>query len=354
MNTIKDMLRVTLFGSDNAASRNGAPAFDPGRDIPSLAGKTILITGAAGDLGRQTTIELIRYGRPKRIYIADLPLSDEEKQALMGRINDEAYGHSSSEFVDSGNTPRTDIRFLELDLASFESVRRCAAEFTEQEPHLDILILNAGIIRVIPRKTQEGYEAHFGINYLGHALLARLLTPVLLRTAAERGFGDSTADVRIAIVSSEGYLFAPEKGVDFDLVRTDCAKMPYSKRYGQSKLALIGLMKTLSRAHPQIKCVAIHPGRILTGMARGLQEESTLAWVAKPIAQVFCVPVSTGIKNHLWAATSEDVVSGTYYEPVGVPATLSGVAAEESFVTRLEEWTDEALKGVDTVPSVEE
>jgi NAD(P)-dependent dehydrogenase (short-subunit alcohol dehydrogenase family) len=121
----------------------------------------------------------------------------------------------------------------------------------------------------------------------------------------------------------------------------------YSTRYGQSKVALIGLMRNLSRQYPQIKCVAIHPGRILTGMARSLQKESLLAWLTKPIAPLFCVPVATGIRNHLWAATSPEVVSGSYYEPVGVPGTLSAVANDEAFYKRLQDWTDEALKGVD-------
>ncbi|KAL4867224.1 hypothetical protein BDV12DRAFT_123283 [Aspergillus spectabilis] len=340
MSDIWDMVRVVLFGSDNGAARDGVPAFDPERDIPSLAGKIILITGAAGDLGRQTTVELVRYGRPKRIYITDLPRSNEAKQALVSQINNEAYGQTP----EPADTSFTEIRFLELDLASFDSVRKCAHELNTQEEKLDILILNAGIIRVLPGTTPEGYEIHFGINYLGHALLTRLLMPALLRST-QRVPG---ADVRIIVVSSEGHLSAPKQGVEFDSIKTDCASMSYSMRYGQSKVALIGLMKDLSRKYPQINSVAIHPGRILTGMATSLQKESTLARLTKPIAPFFCVPVATGIRNHLWAATSSEVVSGTYYEPVGVPGTLSPAARDESFPTLLQEWTDNALNAVDT------
>ncbi|KAL4877036.1 NAD(P)-binding protein [Aspergillus karnatakaensis] len=352
MNIIKDMLRVTLFGSDNAASSTGTRAFDPARDIPSLSDKTILITGAAGDLGRQTAIELIRYGRPKRVYIADLPLNEREQEALLARINEEAYALDDPSSTSSSAKPRTDIRFLDLDLGSFASVRRCAERFTAQEERLDILILNAGIIRVSPGVTAEGYEVHFGINYLGHALLTMLLMPVLLRSA-ERVFNDeSKSDVRIVVVSSEGYVFAPEGGVDFEAVRTDCASLPYSKRYGQSKVALLGLMQNLSRSCPQIKTVAIHPGRILTGMARSLQQESWLAYLTQPIAPLFCVPVSTGIRNHLWAATSPDVVSGAYYEPVGVRGVLTGAANGEGFAEQLGKWTDGVFKGVDGLKGV--
>ncbi|KAK7752338.1 hypothetical protein SLS62_005674 [Diatrype stigma] len=302
MTDVREMFRVVLFGSRNDASRSAA-GFDPAKDIPSLAGKVIMITGAAGFLGRQTAIELARYGRPARIYVADLPRDEESKKAVANEIIHGAYGdHEESAEL------RTEIRFVDLDLASLESVRNCAASFLAQEEQLDILFLNAGIIRVSPATTKEGYEAHFGINYLGHALLARLLTP-LLRHTAERPGAD-----------------------------------PYAKRYGQSKVALIGLTKELSREYPQFTVAAVHPGRILTGMAESLRKESLLTRLTLPIAPLFCVSPSVGIRNHLWAATSPDVVSGMYYEPVGVPGKLSAPAQDEKLLKRLHEWTNDALK----------
>jgi NAD(P)-dependent dehydrogenase (short-subunit alcohol dehydrogenase family) len=120
----------------------------------------------------------------------------------------------------------------------------------------------------------------------------------------------------------------------------------YSKRYGQSKLAQIGLTKDLAARYPAIKTVAIHPGRILTGMATSLQSEDMIAWVTMPIAPLFCVPVALGIRNHLWAGTSPDIVSGTYYEPVGVVGKLSPHATKTGFPQKLREWTDQALSAV--------
>ncbi|KAG2420178.1 hypothetical protein HFD88_004978 [Aspergillus terreus] len=312
MSNIWDMIRVVLFGSQNDASRDSASAFNPAQDIPSMAGKVVFITGAAGDLGRETAIALARYGRPSRIYIADLPRSDDAKQALVNQIAYEVYGDNIPPTSETGVTTPTEFLFLDLDLASFKSVQKCAQKFATQEVRLDILILNAGIIRVPPATTMEGYEIHFGINYLGHALLTRLLTPVLLCTAQQ------------------------QPGAD-----------PYPKRYGQSKAALIGLMNVLSSDYPQIKAVAIHPGRVLTGMARSLWKESTLARLTKPIAPFFCVPVTTGIRNHLWAATSLEAVSGTYYEPVGVPGKLSPALQDQGFPQRLREWTDNVLGGIE-------
>ncbi|KAI1195110.1 hypothetical protein F5X97DRAFT_335535 [Nemania serpens] len=333
MSQLIDMARVTLFGSRN--SGNGA-SFEPARDIPSLAGKVILITGAAGDLGRSTAVELARYGRPARIYVADLPRSDQAKEYVLDRIWRESRGGESGTEGDE----HTEVRFLDLDLASFASIEKCATSFIAQEERLDILVLNAGIIRVKPGTTTDGYEIHFGLNYLGHALLSKLLLPTLLRTT-ELNPG---ADVRLVVISSEGHEVVPKGGIQFDKLKTDCADMSYSQRYGQSKLALIGLARELAQRYPRLRTAAVHPGRILTGMAASLATESLLVRLSTPIAQFICVPVSVGIRNHLWAATSSAVISGKYYEPVGVPDRESEIAKDENLSRRVWEWTENELK----------
>ncbi|KAK8078830.1 short-chain alcohol dehydrogenase-like protein [Apiospora phragmitis] len=306
MAQLMEMMRVTLFGSRNDGK--GASFFDPAKDIPSLAAKVVLVTGAAGDLGRTTAVQLARYGRPARIYAYET--ADDE----------EAKSENAGDDDNDNATARTEFRILDLDLGSLASVQACAAAFLAREERLDILVLNAGIIRVAPGTTADGYEAHFGINYLGHALLARLLAPTLVRTAEQ----SESADARVVVVSSEGH-------------------SSYAQRYGQSKIALIQLAKQLARRHPPLKAAAVHPGRILTGMAESLRKESLLVRITAPMAPLICVPVATGVKNHLWAATSADVVSGTYYEPVGVPDRESAVARDEGLAERLWEWTEKEL-----------
>jgi retinol dehydrogenase-12 len=81
-------------------------------------------------------------------------------------------------------------------------------------------------------------------------------------------------------------------------------------------------------------------------MADSLKKESFLVKITAPIAPFFCVPVAVGIINHLWAATSPDVVSGAYYEPVGVSGKESALARDEALGTKLWEWTEEQIGGV--------
>ncbi|KAI1311855.1 hypothetical protein F5Y03DRAFT_291306 [Xylaria venustula] len=333
MSQLMEMARVTLFGSSNTGQRS----FEPARDIPSLSGKVVLITGAAGDLGRQTAVELARYGRPARIYVADLPRDAKVKNEVIERIQEEIQGGRPSSNDSEHET--TEVRFLDLDLTVFASVRQCAAEFLAQEQRLDILVLNAGIISANTGMTKEGYEKHFGLNYLGHALLSRLLLPPMLSTVEQH----PGADVRVVVVSSEGHAVAPAGGIQFDKLKTDCTDMSYAQRYGQSKLALIGLARELAQRHPSLTIAAVHPGRILTGMATTLSKESLLVRLTAPLAPLVCVPVSVGIKTHLWAATSSNVVSGKYYEPVGVPDKESNYAKDIDLSRRLWECTDQEL-----------
>ncbi|KAI0152623.1 NAD(P)-binding protein [Xylariaceae sp. FL1272] len=327
-----------IFGSSN----KGGATFEAKRDIPSLAGKVVLITGAAGDLGRQTATELSRYGRPARLYIADLPRDEAAKKEVTERVSRDAY---SEENTKEGETSaRTEVHFLDLDLSSFESIRKCATEFFAKEKRLDILVLNAGIISVPPRTTGQNYEIHFGINYLGHTLFTRLLTPVLLRTAEEE-----KAAVRVVAVSSEGHTVTPKGGIQFDRLKSPMNGLSWTSRYGQSKLALLALTRGLAKRYPQITVAAVHPGRVITGMGDKLRAESFLIRMTKPIAPLVAVPVTVGARNHLWVATSPQVVSGSYYEPVGVLAEGSALSRDEKLIEKLWEWTDAELIGQDSL-----
>ncbi|KAL4759296.1 uncharacterized protein BDW70DRAFT_151721 [Aspergillus foveolatus] len=95
-------------------SRKSLP-FNPTRDIPSLHGKVILVTGGTDGLGKQCP--------------------------------------------------------LELDLSSFESVQNATSVVLAQCQRLDILMLNAGVMAVPPGLTANGHEIQFGTNYLGNIIL---------------------------------------------------------------------------------------------------------------------------------------------------------------------------------------
>jgi len=58
------------------------------------------------------------------------------------------------------------ITFLELDLASLDSVKKAADTFNASSTHLNILMNNAGIMALPAGTTKEGYEIQFGTNHV--------------------------------------------------------------------------------------------------------------------------------------------------------------------------------------------
>lgn len=121
---------------------------------------------------------------------------------------------------------------------------------------------------------------------------------------------------------------------------------PYTERYGQSKLALIYLTQQVAQNHPQIKAVAVHPGRVNTGIGVSLAKESLLIRLSKPLAPFMSVSPEEGAKNHLWAATSQDAVSGKYYTPVGVPDREGKLAGDDKLRQRVLDWTETEIGGI--------
>ena len=84
------------------------------------------------------------------------------------------------------------IKVLELDLASLCSVNKFVEEFQKLRLPLHYLVLNAAVLGVPYNLTHEGFEMHFGVNYLGHLYLTQLLLPLLRK--------EKTEDVRIVAV----------------------------------------------------------------------------------------------------------------------------------------------------------
>ncbi|OAQ69011.1 short-chain dehydrogenase/reductase [Pochonia chlamydosporia 170] len=300
-----------------------AVSFNPEKDIPPLDGKVILVTGGNNGLGKQAICEYVKH-KPKQVWLAARNVTAAQE------VVDEIHQYQ----------PESSVKVLQLDLTSFESVKKASQRFLAESDRLDILMLNAGIMAAAPGLTENGYEVQFGTNHMGHALLTKLLLPVLERTASEPG-----SDVRIVSLSSRGHFLAPKEGIVFDSLKTTADGMRAFERYGQSKLANVLFARQLAAQYPQFTVTAIHPGVVRTNLVNGMSGVSITQRALGPLANYFFTPVNQGAKNQLWASVAKDVKSGAYYEPVGVSGKASRFGRDEDLAKELWDWTVRELDG---------
>ncbi|KAK3721915.1 hypothetical protein LTR37_002731 [Vermiconidia calcicola] len=298
-------------------------SFNPEKDIPSLSGKVVLVTGGNAGLGKETVTQLAKHD-PEEIFLAARTRSkaeaaiDEIKQAV----------------------PNGRVSFLQLDLSSFRSIKDAADQFKARSDRLDILINNAGIMAVPWSKTEDGFEIQFGTNHMGHALFTKLLMPTLLKTAEEEG-----SDVRVVNLSSEGHQMAPGPGIIYD--QAELERWGTWRRYGQAQLANILHARELQRRYPSITATSLHPGVIATNLYDPFGEASSFMRVGKWFMSRLLNDVHWGAKNEMWAATApKEVVRQTHYwKPIGIKSGGSFWHAQKpELAEQLWTWTENELE----------
>jgi retinol dehydrogenase-12 len=302
-------------------SKKSVP-FNPEKDIPSLDGKVILVTGGNIGLGEQSILEFSRHS-PAQIWLAARSL--EKAQAAADKIRKQV--------------PNAPIKLLELDLASLASVSKAATTFSSQSDRLDILMLNAGIMAAPAGLTKDSYELQFGTNHMGHALLTKLLLPVLKRTAQR-----SDSDVRVVSLSSGGHALAPSGGIMFDVLKTPANGLNAYTRYGQSKLANVLFARQLAKECPELTVSAVHPGLVQTNLQAGATGAGVLGAVMGRVVSLFKIPVEEGALNQLWASVAKEVKSGEYYVPVGIGGSASSNGKDDKLAKKLWDWTARELE----------
>ncbi|XP_053772995.1 polyprenol dehydrogenase [Desmodus rotundus] len=210
--------------------------------FPQQAGRVAVVTGGTEGIGYATCKRLARLGM--HVVIAG---NDRAKaEAAVRRIQEETLNDK--------------VEFLYCDLASLESVREFAHEFKEKKIPLHVLVNNAGVMMVPQRKTVDGFEEHFGLNYLGHFLLTNLL----LDTLQESGCPGRSA--RVVTVSSATHYVGE---LDLGNLQSRGCYSPHGA-YAGSKLALVlftyHLQRLLAAQGSPVTANAADPGVVNTGL----------------------------------------------------------------------------------------
>jgi NAD(P)-dependent dehydrogenase (short-subunit alcohol dehydrogenase family) len=267
--------------------------------IPSLVGKTALVTGANSGIGYQAAVELARHGAHVVLGVRD---ANKGHAALETLLREAAINHTGQGLT----RPSAEIALL--DLASLASIRKFGIGFAARRQPLDILINNAGVMALPTRElTEDGFERQFGTNHLGHFALTGYMVPLLLAAATPR----------VITVSS----LAHRNGtIEFDNLQSERKYTPW-KAYQNSKLAnLLFAFELHRRARAvgsNLSSIACHPGISRTNLvASGPGSDFKTNLLFGPL-RFLTSPDSEGAEPTLYAAANPDAHSGEYIGPDG-------------------------------------
>ncbi|KAL1857077.1 hypothetical protein Daus18300_010420 [Diaporthe australafricana] len=308
----------------------GAAKFKPERDIPNLSGKVIFVTGGSDGLGKESARQFARHGATVYIGARNRAKTEDAISNIEASLKAEPKSDKS----------KPDIHFIELDLASLDSVAKAAHEFQSQSSRLDVLMNNGGIMATPEGLTKDGYEVQFGTNHMGHALLTKLLFPVLDKTQRDGG------DVRIINVTSIAQeWFGPPNGLMLEDAKTKMGNIGPWQRYGHSKIANVYFTKGLAKRYPGIRSIAVHPGGTKTSLSKGVQpaQPALVQAVMNVVKKVTFADVAEGARNQLWASTSPDAKGGLLYYPVAKEHKERPILQDEKIADKLWDWTKTEL-----------
>jgi retinol dehydrogenase 14 len=247
-----------------------------------MAGKTVVVTGGTGGIGRATAVGLAALGARVAITGRD----QARTQDAAGQIARQAGNPAVDPFA--------------ADMSSQAEVRRLAAAVLTAYPRLDVLVNNVGGFWATRHLTADGLERTFAVNHLAAFLLTDL---VLDRLKA-------SAPARIVTVSSGAHATGTLNFGDLQ------GEHSYSgqQAYGQSKLANVMFTYELARRleGTGVTATVLHPGVARTAFAA--EDPSPLSKIITPLRPFLKTPAQ-GAATSIYLASAPEVegVTGQYF-----------------------------------------
>lgn len=250
--------------------------------VEPMTGKTVLITGGTGGIGKATALGLAARGA---------------RVAITGR--DAARAARAAEEIRAVASAPVEV-FI-ADLSSQGEVRRLAGEVLQNLDRLDVLVNNVGGFWNTRRVTVDGLEYTFALNHLAPFLLTNLLLERL----------KENEPARVVTVSSGAQAMGR---IDFADLQAERA---YSgqRAYNQSKLANVlftyGLAARLSGT--RVTANALHPGVVAT--AFGAEDPGRVQAFLAPLVQRWMKTPEEGARTTIYVASAAGLesVTGQYF-----------------------------------------
>jgi len=295
-------------------------------NVPDLSGRTAVVTGANSGIGFETAKVLAARG-------ATVVLACRNPVKAQNALDDIRAA-----------APGADVSTLEMDLGSLASVRKAADALLAERSVIDLLVNNAGVTLLPYGLTTDGFEQHFGVNYLGHFAFTGLVLNAVL--AAPAG--------RIVTVGSNAHRLGK---IDFDDIPFTQGYRPL-RAYARSKLANLlfafELQRRLAKTGASTQSLAAHPGGANTEILESVgpikkRIKQVVDYIPNPIVH----SAHKGALPTLRAATDPASKGGEYYGPRGLlkmtgpPVLVTSSAATRDTETAERLWElSERLTGV--------
>jgi retinol dehydrogenase 14 len=247
-----------------------------------MAGKTVLVTGGTGGIGRATALGLAALG-------AHL--------AITGRNRGRTEGAARA--IRAAGGGRVDV--FVADLSSQAEVRRLADEILGHLPRIDVLVNNVGGYWNTRHVTADGLERTFALNHLAPFLLTNLLVDRL----------KESAPARVVTVASNAQALGRIDFADLQGARSYSG----ARAYNQSKLANVLFTHELARRLPAtaVTANALHPGVVSTSF--GAEDPGGVQRLLVPFMRPFMKSPAQGAatSRHLASAPELARVTGRYF-----------------------------------------
>ena len=262
-----------------------------------MRGKTVVITGGTSGIGEVAAIELAKMGARIVLVARD----NARGNATLARLRDSAPGIAHS------------VHFA--DLLNLGEMKRVGAQIADHEPHIDVLINNAGALFGTRKLTKDGLERTFALNHMAYFVMTEGLRERLLASASRAHH-------------QHGFRRAPRAILDFDDLQSS-KHFGARKAYGRSKLCNILFTHELARRlhDTGVTVNCLHPGFVATrfgDQSGGLI--SRLVWLAK----FFAISPTKGAETIVYLASSTEIAKTTgQYFYKSVPATPSSQALDD-------------------------
>jgi len=248
----------------------------------AMRDKVVVITGATSGIGEVAADRLAQKGA-RIVFVARDRARGEEMRKHLRAI----AGHA-------------DHRLHYGDLSRLSEMRRVGGEIAATEPHIDVLINNAGALFAHRQVTEDGLERSFALNHLSYFVITNLLLERLR----------ATPGARIVSTASDAH---KRSRLNFDDLQSVRGYSGFAV-YGRTKLMNILFTRELAKwlAGTGVTANCLHPGFVATRF--GDQSGGFLS-LAVRLAKNIAITPEQGAETIIYLASSPAVEakSGGYY-----------------------------------------